>query len=408
MNGHRVVITGVGMVSPIGNSLDAVSESLQGDRTGVRIFPPLAGIAHMKTRVGAPVEVDLSTIPKKRTRTMGRVALLSTWATQQAITDAGLEPDLLSSGRLGLAYGSTGGSTSDEGDFVERIFVRKSLEGILAKQYLKFMSQTCAANVAQYFSIRGRVYTTCSGCVSSSQALGFGYEAVKNGTQEVMICGGAEELDVTPAAIFDLMMATSTRYNDRPSETPRPFDAERDGLVLGEGAGTMVLERYDLAKARGAKMYAEIIGFGTNCDGLHMTAPSEDGLAGAIRLALEDARLSADKIDYVNAHATGTDLGDTCESRATLRVMGDAVPVASTKGFTGHTLGACGVLESAFCVAMLRDGFLAPNRNLTRVHSDCAPLNYIMGPAREAKPKILMTNNAAFAGLNTSLILRAL
>ncbi len=408
MTGHRVVITGVGIASPIGNSLEAVSQSLRGDRSGVQVFPRIAGITGMKTRVGAPVDVDLSVLPRKRTRTMGRVALLSTWATQQAITDSGLEPDLLSSGRLGLAYGSTGGSTSDEGDFVERLFVRKSLEGIQSKTYLKFMSQTCAANVALYFSIRGRVYTTCSGCVSSSQALGFGYEAVKNGTQDLMLCGGAEELDITAVAIFDLMFATSTRYNDRPSETPRPFDVERDGLVLGEGAGTMVLERYDHAKARGAKVYAEIIGFGTNCDGLHMTAPSPDGLAGAIALALEDGRIPADKIDYVNAHATGTDAGDAGESRATLRALGDRVPVSSTKGFTGHTLGACGVLESAFCIAMLRDGFLAPTRNLARVHPECAPLNYVMGPPREARPKILMNNNSAFAGFNTSLILKAL
>jgi 3-oxoacyl-[acyl-carrier-protein] synthase II len=407
MSGHRVVITGVGLTSPIGNSFDAVSRALREGTSGVRTVPSLGEIAGMKTRLGAPVEVDLSRLPKKRTRTMGRVALLSTWATQEAIADAGVDPELLSSGSVGLAYGSTGGASTAVEDFAKKLFVNRSLEGIQSATYLKFMSHTCAANLAQYFAIRGRVLTTCSACVSSSQAIGYGYEAVKHGFQDVMICGGAEELDVVHAAIFDLMFATSSGYNDRPAESPRPFDVDRDGLVVGEGAGTVVLERYDRARARGAKIYGEILGFGTNCDGLHMTAPSEDGMAKVVQLALADAAISPDQLDYVNAHATATDLGDVCESRATLRVLGSSVPIASTKGFTGHTLGACGVLESVFCLAMLRDGFLAPNRNLILPHPDCAPLNFVTGPARDTRPRVVMNNNFAFAGLNTSLIFKA-
>jgi 3-oxoacyl-[acyl-carrier-protein] synthase II len=404
---NRVVITGVGVTSPIGNSLHAISRSLQEDRTGVRVVPQFGEYDGLKTRVGAPVDVDLGDLPKKKTRTMGRVALLSTWATQQAIADSGLDADFLSSGKVGIAYGSTGPSSSAVEDYVRKLFVNRSLAGIQSATYPKLMSHTCAANLAVYFGIRGRVITTCAACVSSSQALGYAYETVRNGIQEAMICGGAEELDVVHASVFDVMFATSTRYNERPSETPRPFDAERDGLVVGEGAGTMVIESYERARARGARIYAEIIGFGTNCDGYHMTAPTVDGMARAMSLCLESAEIATSDVDYVNAHATATDIGDVCESQATSRVLGAAVPVSSTKGFTGHTLGACGAIESAFCLAMLRDRFLAPNRNLTRPHADCAPLNYVIGPARSASPRTIMNNNFAFGGVNTSLLFRA-
>jgi 3-oxoacyl-[acyl-carrier-protein] synthase II len=405
---HRVVITGLGVVSPIGSSLDEVSCALRSDRSGVRTLQHFGDYAGMRTRVAAPaVEIDLSGLPKRRTRTMGRVALLSTWATERAIADAGLDKDYLSSGSVGLAYGSTGPSSGAVEDYIRKLLVNRSLDGIQSATYPKLMSHTCAANLAVYFAIRGRILSTCAACVSSSQAIGYGYETVKYGLQETMLCGGAEELDVVHATVFDIMFATSTRYNDRASETPRPFDRDRDGLVVGEGAGTLVLETYDRARARGAHIYAEVVGFGTNCDGYHMTAPTTDGMTGALKLCLKDAQLSPSDIDYVNAHATATDIGDVCESHATLRVLGDRVPVASTKGFTGHTLGACGAIESVFCLAMLRDGFLAPNRNLAAVHPDCAMLNYVIGPARDAHVRTFMNNNFAFGGVNTSLLFRA-
>lgn len=406
MAGTRVVITGVGVASPIGNSMDEVSRSLREDRSGVRIIPSFGEVEGLRTRLGAPVELDLSGLSKKRTRTMGRVALLSTWATQRAIDDAGIDQELLSSGKVGLAYGSTGGTSAAVEDFVRKLYVQKQLGAIQSATYLKFMSHTCAANLAQYYAIRGRVITTCSACVSSSQAIGYAFENVKHGLQEVMIAGGAEEMDVVHAAIFDLMFATSVKYNDQPARSPRPFDADRDGLVVGEGAGTLVLESYERARARGAHIYAEIIGFGTNCDGMHMTAPSEDGMTAVIERSLADAGIDKGQIEYVNAHATATDLGDICESKAVRRALGERVPVSSTKGFTGHTLGGCGAIESVFCLAMLRDGFLAPTKNLERPHPDVAPLDFVIGPAREAKPMVVMNNNFAFAGLNTSLIFR--
>ena len=402
---RRVVITGLGVSCPIGNDLDTISRALRENRSGVRSYAEWGAVRSLRTRLGAPVDVDLSTLPRKRTRAMGRVAQLSTWATQRAIDDAGLTPDHLSSGRVGIAYGSTSGSADATEEFVTHLAGNRSLDGIQSATYLRFMSHTCAANLAQYFSVRGRVITTCSACVSSSQAIGYAFEAIRSGLQDTMLAGGAEELSLAAAAIFDIMFATSARYNDRPSESPRPFDSERDGLVVGEGAGTLVLEELNAARARNARIYGEILGFGTNCDGYHMTAPNEDGMARVIGLALQDAHLAPDQIDYVNAHATGTDIGDSTESRATLKVMGEKVPVSSTKGFTGHTLGGCGVIESIFCLAMLQDGFLAPTRNLDRVSADCARLDYVKDTPREVRPSIVMSNNFAFAGLNTSLIL---
>ena len=403
---RRVVITGIGLASPIGNSLDEVSSALQTGKSGVRFMDDWEGISGLSTRLGAPCEVDLSCLPKKKTRTMGRVALLSTWATQKAIDDAGLQAEQLSNPRTGLAYGSTSGSMPAFQQFSERLLHEKTTIGIPSNCYLKLMSHTAPANLASYFAIHGRVLTTCSACVSSSQAIGYGYEAIRYGLQDTMIVGGAEEIHVSNAVIFDVMFATSHHFNDTPERAPRPFDKDRDGLVTGEGAGTLILESYDQAVARGAHIYAEIIGFGTNCDGAHMTAPALDGMQRVMRLSLEDAGLAPEAIEYVNAHATSTPLGDVTESRAIETVLGTSVPVSSTKGCTGHTLGACGAIETLFCVAMLRDGFLAPSHNLETPDTACAPLDYIIGAPRQVSPTIVMNNNFAFAGLNTSLILR--
>ncbi len=407
MNGRRVVITGIGLASPIGNSLDEVSAALQAGRHGIVPQPQWDAYGDLSTRLAGPVRgVEFANYPRKMTRTMGRVGLLSMFASDAAVADAGLSENELTSGEIGLAYGSTHGSSSELEQWCRTLFKNESFKGIAATSYLKFMSHTGAANLGMHFGIRGRIITTCSACVSSSQAIGYGYEAIKHGQQEAMICGGAEELHVTHAGVFDIMYATSVGYNDRPDLSPRPFDIKRDGLVIGEGAGTVVLESYERAKARGAKIYAEVIGFGTNCDGTHMTNPSAEGMAGAIRLCLKDAQLTG-AIDYINGHGTATELGDIAESTATHQVLGDAIPFSSTKSYTGHTLGACGSLEVAFSIAMMRDGFLAPTRNLDAVDPRCAPINYLRDGVRSAKPTTIMSNNFAFGGINTSLLLRA-
>jgi 3-oxoacyl-[acyl-carrier-protein] synthase II len=269
------------------------------------------------------------------------------------------------------------------------------------------MSNTCAVNVANFFGIRGRVISTCSACTSASHAIGYGYDAIRSGQVDVMLCGGAEEMHFTHAAIFDILYATSTHYNERPEASPRPFDAARDGLVVAEGAGTLVLESEESARRRGAHVHGEVIGFGTSCDGTHVTMPSAEGMASAMKQALADARLAPGDVDYINAHATATDAGDVAESQATLQVFGDRVPLSSTKGHTGHTLGACGALESAFCLAMMNEGFLVPTRNLDNPDPRCAKLNYVRGEVRSAPNlRIVMNNNFAFGGINTSLVFR--
>ncbi|NUT15326.1 MAG: beta-ketoacyl-ACP synthase, partial [Cupriavidus sp.] len=242
-------------------------------------------------------------------------------------------------------------------------------------------------------------------CTSGSQGIGYAYEAIRSGRQVAMLAGGAEELDATEAAVFDTLFATST-CNDSPQTTPRPFDSGRDGLVLGEGAGTLVLEELEHAQARGARILAEIVGFGTNSDGAHVTQPRAETMAVAMRLALEDAGLDAARIGYVNAHGTATDHGDVAESHATHAVFGPATPVSSLKSYMGHTLGACGALEAWMTIEMMRDGWFAPTLNLSRPDPRCAPLDYIMQTPRELAVDYVMSNNFAFGGINTSLVFR--
>jgi 3-oxoacyl-[acyl-carrier-protein] synthase II len=404
---QRVVVTGCGIDSPIGNSEREVTDALRAGRHGIRAMPEWAHIPDLQTRIGGTVEgLDLSAhFPRRRRRTMGKVALFATHATEQAIAQARLGEEVLASGRCGIAYGSTTGSSQALEEFCGPLFTQHTMRGLDSSSYLKFMTHTCAANVASFFGIRGRVIPAISACTSGSQSIGFAYEAIKHGLQDVMIAGGAEELHYATAVTFDLLMATSIRYNDRPERSPRPFDASRDGLVIGEGAGTVVLESLEHAKRRGAKILAEIVGFGTNCDGLHITAPSEQGMRGAIELALADGRVHPTDIDYVNAHGTGTEIGDIAESNATFAVFQREVPISTMKSYTGHTLGACGAMELVFCLQMMRDGFLAPNRNLDELDPRCAKLGYLREVVNK-RPRVIMTNNFAFGGVNTSIVIK--
>jgi 3-oxoacyl-[acyl-carrier-protein] synthase II len=402
----RVVITGLGLVTPIGGSIEEITTSLREDVSGVRRQADWDRIGHMTTRLGGECAgVKLAGTDRKKIRTMGRVARLALTATERAIADAGIDGETVKHPRTGLAYGSTHGSSSAYCDFARPLFARDSFEGLPSTSYLKFMTHTCAANLAQYYGVSGRVVSTCAACVSGSQAIGAGLEAIRAGKADVMICGGAEELHWTHAGVFDIMYATSTRYNDRPSESPRPFDVDRDGLVVSEGAGTVVLEDYERAKQRGARIHAELLGFGANCDGTHVTSPSDEGMTAAIRLGLEDARLNADQISYVNAHATATEVGDLAESRAMHAVFGDHTPVSSSKGFMGHTLGACGAIEVGLCIAMMKGNFVAPTKNLERVDPRCAPLMHVIGEPLDMQIGTVMSNNFAFGGLNTSIVL---
>jgi 3-oxoacyl-[acyl-carrier-protein] synthase II len=404
----RVVITGVGLATPIGNDLEAVRDSLTGARSGIRRMPEWIEEHQMQTGVAGLVDgVNFSDYPRRKVRTMGRVSLLAAYASERAVADAGLTEEELSSGRCGITYGSTHGSSSELEAYCRMLFVDNTLRGLAGSTFLKFMSHTCAANLAEFFGVRGRVQPTCSACTSASQAIGLAWEYLVQGHQDVMLCGGAEEMHFTHGGTFDVLYAASAGFNENPESTPRPFDARRDGVVVGEGAATLVLERRDRAVARGANIYGEILGYATSCDGIHLTNPSWEGMAGSMRSGLASADLSPDQIDYINAHGTATELGDIAESRAMMEVVGDRVPVSTQKSYTGHTLGACGAIESVFSLVMMRDGFVAANRTLETVDERCAPLDYVIGDARSSRPRVVMNNNFAFGGINTTLIIGA-
>jgi 3-oxoacyl-[acyl-carrier-protein] synthase II len=353
-----------------------------------------------------PHELPAEVYPRKVLRSMGPVARMAVRVTELALREAGLYGDpLLRGGRAGVAYGSSTGSPEAIGDFANML-INKTTEAISATTYIRMMPHTTSVNIAVHFGLQGRVYTTSTACTSGSQSIGLAYEAIKDGRQDIMIAGGAEELTPTEAAVFDTLFATSVKNND-PTHSPRPFDKDRDGLVVGEGAGTLILEEREHALARGARILAEVAGFGTNCDGTHVTQPSAATMAHSMRLALADAGLSPDAIGYVNAHGTATEHGDIAETTATRAVFGRPVAISSLKSYMGHTLGACGALEAWMTLGMQKEGWVAPTLNLANVDPRCAELDYVKAEARPLRTELVMTNNFAFGGINTSLIFRA-
>jgi 3-oxoacyl-[acyl-carrier-protein] synthase II len=404
---QRVVITGVGAFSPVGSTWDEVEATLRAGKNRIQRMDGWDVYEGLNTRLGAPVShFELPDhFTRKKTRSMGRVSQMAAVASENALIDAGmLEDPILTSGRAGVAYGSSSGSTDAISDFANML-INKTLDGITATTYIRMMGHTTAVNIGVYFGLTGRIINTSVACASGSQGIGYAYEAIRDGKQDVMLAGGGEELCPTQAAVFDTLYATSTR-NDEPATTPQPFDANRDGLVIGEGACTLVLERHDRAVARGAKIYAEIVGYETNSDGAHVTQPTATTMQRVMEMALEDAGLSPEAIGYVAAHGTATDRGDVAESQATFGVFGEGMPISALKSYTGHTLGACGALESWIAIEMMNRGWFMPTANLNNVDERCAPLDYITGSGRELDVEYVMNNNFAFGGINTSLIFK--
>ncbi len=405
---RRVVVTGMGGLCPLGQDWKTVREGLLAGRSGVTALPDLGRYEGMKTRLAALVEgFELpSHYPRKLVRSQGRVALLATRATELALEDAGLVGDpVLKDGSTGISYGSTAGSPPAMEVYASALLERKTIKGIRATDYVQFMSHTVAANLALFYGVCGRIVPTCSACTSGSQGIGYGFEAIRYGKQDLMIAGGSEEFHAIDSAVFDIMFATSTR-NDAPHSTPRPFDVDRDGLVVGEGAATLILEELGHARRRGARIHAEVLGYGTNCDGKHITNPDQEGMRLVMELALADAGLAPGDVDYVNAHGTATETGDIAESLATNAVFGERIPVSTLKGALGHTLGACGAVEAWLGIEMMKEGWFAPTLNLERVDPRCAALDYIQGTPRRIEARQVMSNNFAFGGVNTSLLLR--
>ncbi|MDA8230043.1 MAG: beta-ketoacyl-ACP synthase [Magnetospirillum sp.] len=404
---RRVVVTGMGGVTALGNDWPAIRARMEKGETAIRAMPEWDRFEGVNTRLAAPVtgfSVE-DHWPRKKTRTMGPVAKMAVFATESALADAGLlDSPELRAGRTGVAYGSSFGSPGPVIGFAELMTEGRS-KTLNATSYIQLMSHTAAVNIGLFFGLTGRVIPTSSACTSGSQAIGYATEAIRWGKADIMLAGGAEELDITESAVFDTLYATSTR-NDTPHLTPRPYDRDRDGLVIGEGAATFVLEDYEHAVARGARIHAEVVGFGTNSDGSHVTQPQAETMEAAMRLALEDCGLPASAIGFVSGHGTATEWGDIAETQATARVFGPGIPIHSLKSYFGHSLGACGGIEAWLGIEMMRDGRFCPTVNLDNVDERCAELDYVMGGHRAIDTEYLMTNNFAFGGINTSLVLK--
>jgi len=404
---QRVVVTGMGVITALGDSWPVFKQNLADKVSGVVRLAEWDRYKDLNTRLAAPVPhfSAPADYPRKKTRSMGRVSLMATCAAEQALRQAGLLEDaILGSGQMGVAFGSCTGSPDAVADFGSML-VNGDMSGVTATTYIRMMGHTAAVNIGLFFGLKGRIMNTSTACTSGSQGIGLAYEAIKYGQQTVMLAGGAEELCPTEAAVFDTLYATSI-CNDQPGTTPKPFDASRDGLVIGEGAGCLVLESLDHALARGAPIICELVGFGTNSDGGHVTQPTAETMQIAMQLALADAQVATDTIGYINAHGTATDRGDIAESQATYALFGNTTPISSLKGNLGHTLGACGAIESWAAINMMQDNWFAPTLNLATPDSLCGALDYIIDKPRSAQVDYVMNNNFAFGGINTSLIFK--
>ena len=402
MKTKQVVITGVGAVCAFGREWHEIEVAFRAGKNAVRRMEAWDAFPEMETRLGAPLPA-YAHWARKQLRSMGPLAQYCTDAAEQALKQAGLLGDpLIRNGSMGVAAGSSSGSTADVLDI--GLLLARQPNNFNANTYVRMMPHTTAANVAIFFGLTGRLIPTSSACTSGSQGIGYAYEAIKYGKIPMMLAGGADQLCPSEAFVFDSLYAASRR-NGEPELTPRPYDAARDGLVLGEGGCMMVLEELEHAQARGAHIIAEIVGYGANCDGSHITRPEMRTMQRCMELALEDAALPPSAVGYVSGHGTATEQGDIAETQATAAVFGH-IPISSQKSYLGHTLGACGALESWFAIEMMRGGWFAPTLNLNDIDPRCGEADYLTGSGRRIDTEYVMNNNFAFGGVNTSLIFK--
>jgi 3-oxoacyl-[acyl-carrier-protein] synthase II len=400
----RVVITGIGVVSPFGNGVAALMQGIEEGRSAVQRMEGWEQYSGLHSLVGAPVEMrDEKKIPRLKRRSMGRMSIFAAQAADEALADAGLTLAQEDLWRLGCVVGSTMGSAKTINDVFELMLPDKDLSRMNSTMFFQCMSHTAAVNVAQYLGLNGSIMAPAAACASALHAIGTGYDLLRLGRQDVLLCGGAEELHPTVTGSFDILFATSTKYNDTPQKTPRPFDRDRDGLVCGEGSGILVLEEYGRAKKRNAKIYAEVLGYSTTANGLHMSQSNKESMVTCMRQALGDAGLERGDIDYINAHATATVQGDQEEAEAIREIFGAAAPVSSLKGYIGHTLGASGTIELAASLKMMEQGVIHPTRNLESVAPDCEGIDHVMEPRRK-EIKTVLKNGFAFGGINAALV----
>jgi 3-oxoacyl-[acyl-carrier-protein] synthase I len=399
---RRVVITGAGIASCLGATLDAVEASLRAGRSGIRFHSEAAEMG-LRSQVAGVVEIDLEArIDRRDRRFMGDAAAYACIALEDAIAMAGLEPGQVSHPRTGLIMGSGGGSPANQIEAADTLRA-KGVRRIGPYQVTRTMSSTVSACLSTRFKVRGINYSISSACATSAHCIGAAAQQIAWGLQDVMFAGGGEELSWGMSSLFDAMGALSSKYNDTPERASRPYDADRDGFVIAGGGGAVVLEALEHAQARGANILAEIVGYGATSDGADMVAPSGEGAVACMRQAL--ACVDA-PIDYINTHGTSTPLGDLTELRALREVFGDALPpFSSTKSLSGHSLGAAGVQEAIYCLLMLRGGFIAGSANVETPDPELASAPLVTS-AREQRLRTVLSNSFGFGGTNACLVLR--
>jgi 3-oxoacyl-[acyl-carrier-protein] synthase II len=365
-----------------------------------------ADVKGLNCRIAAPVpDLDYKKLlPRAVRRTMGPMAVYATLAAKEAIVDGGLSELLVTSEDTGVVIGSTTGSAYAFEEFYSKYLPAKKLAEIKSGEFFKMMGHSCSANVSLALGITGEQWAPVSACTSSSQSIGLAYLLIQTGRQQVVLCGGADEAHASVTGVFDLLRAASN-HNEDPEKSCRPFDESRTGVVCGGGSGVLVLENMDSALARGAKIYGEIVGFGNVNDSTHIANPDKTSMVRAMQRAMREGGLSAQNIDYVNAHATGTDLGDVAEACAIASAVDNNTPVSSFKGHIGHTLGAAGALELMILLEMLVKQEIIPTRNLENVDPRCSVVR-LQRERSTAKLDTVLKNNFALGGVNTSIAIR--
>jgi 3-oxoacyl-[acyl-carrier-protein] synthase II len=407
---RRVVITACSAITPIGHGRDPIVESLLKGVSGVKPLrdDELVGrFIHSKVygTVDYPINYDFK---RQFRKTMGPVAYYACQVAKEVLEQTGLPEDFITSGKMGVAFGSIHGSPTVQRDIYRTFFGaldKKTYQTIGAVDYLKSMVHTTAVNITKMFGITGRVISSGTACTTSSQSIGYGYESVKFGMQEAMLCGGADEYDTITVAVFDNLLACSTAFNNEPARTPRPFDKLRDGLVVAEGAGAVMLEEYEFARKRGANILAEVIGFACNNNGGDLILPNLTGITNTLKLGAENAKINPQDVDLVSAHATATKMGDIIEAQAIDAVFGNHPYVVGLKGYMGHTMAACGSIETILSLYMMQEGFIAPTLNLEEIDERCAMIKHVQ-KLIEHPVKIAAIQNFAFGGVNTILLIK--
>ena len=403
---QRVVITGTGALTGMGNGVDALMKGIENRRCATSRMPGWEKYKGLRSLVGVPAELPSAKhIPRKVRRSMGRLSLLAVFAAEEALSSAGIDRAVLADDRYGCVVGSTMGGAEALNDTFETMLPDHDLSKLSAMKFFQTIPHTAAMNIAQFLGLQGIVMATAAACASSLQAVGTGFDLIRTGRQSLVLCGGAEELHPTVTGSFDIRFASSASFNEDPQRTPRPFDTERDGIVCGEGAGILVLEEYEHAKQRGAPVLAEVTGYHTCGSGSHVSQADRPSMVRCMSAALAQAGIRPSDIDLVNAHATATRHGDAEEAKAVASLLGPDVPVHSLKGYIGHTLGASGAVELAAVLEMMKRETVYPTLNLEKEDEECSGIRHVLTPIRKEIHTVLK-NCFAFGGINASLVVK--